>query len=68
MIQFIYFKAKINRNEPIFTKYQQEYSESIEKAQQAKPDLVLMDIKLKGNIDGIEAGTDNTNIIIIIYI
>ncbi len=29
--------------------------ESIEKAQQAKPDLVLMDIKLKGNIDGIEA-------------
>ena len=29
--------------------------EAIEKAHSAKPDLVLMDIKLKGEMDGIEA-------------
>jgi len=31
--------------------------ESIEKAQSTQPDLVLMDIKLKGNMDGIEAAS-----------
>ena len=30
--------------------------ESIEKASKTRPDLILMDIKLKGNLDGITAG------------
>jgi CheY-like chemotaxis protein len=30
--------------------------ESIERASKTRPDLVLMDIKLKGNLDGISAG------------
>lgn len=32
--------------------------ESIQKASKMKPDLVLMDIKLKGGIDGVEAGEE----------
>jgi CheY-like chemotaxis protein len=32
--------------------------ESIKKASKMKPDLVLMDIKLKGNIDGVSAGEE----------
>jgi CheY-like chemotaxis protein len=32
--------------------------ESIQKASKMKPDLVLMDIKLKGNIDGVSAGEE----------
>ncbi|MFQ6038883.1 MAG: response regulator [Candidatus Aminicenantales bacterium] len=32
--------------------------ESIEKASQMKPDLILMDIKLKGTIDGVRAGEE----------
>jgi CheY-like chemotaxis protein len=35
--------------------------ESIQKASKMKPDLVLMDIKLKGNIDGIRAGREIYN-------
>jgi CheY-like chemotaxis protein len=30
--------------------------ESIEKASETRPDLILMDIKLKGNLDGVTAG------------
>ena len=32
--------------------------ESIQKASKIKPDLVLMDIKLKGSIDGVRAGEE----------
>jgi CheY-like chemotaxis protein len=32
--------------------------ESIREASKKKPDLVLMDIKLKGNIDGVSAGQE----------
>jgi CheY-like chemotaxis protein len=32
--------------------------ESIQKASKMKPDLVLMDIKLKGSIDGVSAGEE----------
>ena len=32
--------------------------ESIQKASKTKPDLVLMDIKLKGRIDGVSAGQE----------
>jgi CheY-like chemotaxis protein len=32
--------------------------ESIQKASKKKPDLVLMDIKLKGSIDGVSAGEE----------
>lgn len=32
--------------------------ESIRKASKIKPDLVLMDIKLKGSIDGVSAGEE----------
>jgi CheY-like chemotaxis protein len=32
--------------------------ESIQKASKMKPDLVLMDIKLKGSIDGVSAGQE----------
>lgn len=32
--------------------------ESIEKASDTRPDLILMDIKLKGNLDGITAGEE----------
>ncbi len=32
--------------------------ESIQKVSKKKPDLVLMDIKLKGNIDGVSAGEE----------
>lgn len=32
--------------------------ESIERASKTRPDLVLMDIKLKGNLDGISAGEE----------
>jgi CheY-like chemotaxis protein len=32
--------------------------ESIQKASKKKPDLVLMDIKLKGRIDGVSAGEE----------
>lgn len=32
--------------------------ESIQKASKRKPDLVLMDIKLKGSIDGVSAGEE----------
>lgn len=32
--------------------------ESIQKASKMKPDLVLMDIKLKGSLDGVSAGQE----------
>ena len=32
--------------------------ESIEKASKTRPDLILMDIKLKGNLDGVSAGEE----------
>lgn len=32
-----------------------EGEEAIEKAQQVRPDLILMDIRLKGEIDGVQA-------------
>jgi CheY-like chemotaxis protein len=32
--------------------------ESIKKASKMKPDLVLMDVKLKGNLDGVSAGRE----------
>ena len=32
--------------------------ESIQRASKIKPDLVLMDIKLKGSIDGLKAGEE----------
>lgn len=32
--------------------------ESIKKASKIRPDLVLMDIKLKGNLDGVSAGKE----------
>jgi CheY-like chemotaxis protein len=32
--------------------------ESIEKASKTRPDLILMDIKLKGNLDGVTAGEE----------
>lgn len=32
--------------------------ESIQKASKMKPDLVLMDIKLKGSLDGVSAGEE----------
>lgn len=32
--------------------------ESIEKASKTRPDLVLMDVKLKGNLDGVSAGEE----------
>jgi CheY-like chemotaxis protein len=32
--------------------------ESIQKASKMKPDLVLMDIKIKGRIDGVSAGKE----------
>ena len=32
--------------------------ESIKKASKMRPDLVLMDIKLKGNLDGVSAGKE----------
>ncbi len=35
--------------------------ESIQKARELNPDLVLMDIKLKGRMDGIEAGHEIHN-------
>jgi len=35
--------------------------ESIQKARELSPDLVLMDIKLKGRMDGIEAGHEILN-------
>lgn len=32
--------------------------ESIKRASRTKPDLILMDIKLKGNLDGVSAGEE----------
>ena len=32
--------------------------DSIKKASKMKPDLVLMDVKLKGNLDGVSAGQE----------
>jgi len=32
--------------------------ESIERASKIRPDLILMDIKLKGNLDGVSAGEE----------
>jgi two-component system, response regulator PdtaR len=35
--------------------------EAIEKAKEVKPDLILMDVLLKGSIDGVEAAEEITN-------